>query len=206
MFGWLWEGRDEAAQRAAGWAGVMSLPRLLTPRGDGRVGMEPAPELRVLRGHHTSMRDVRLDSSRAVDTRGAALEIVAEIRPDAAAQLGLKVRCAPGGAEETVISFDTASRWLAIDRQRASLDLATQRDTCGTSVAVAEGEPVRLQVFVDHSVVEVFANGHACLTSRIYPSRSDSLGVEVFAAGGCAHLSALDVWQMGAIWPQRTTA
>ncbi len=207
MFGWLWEGRDEAAQRTAGWAGVMSLPRRLTPRGDERLGMEPAPELRVLREQQqTSLRDVPLDLSHVVDARGAALEIVAEIRPGTAAQVGIKVRRAPGGAEETVIAFDTASRWLAIDRHQASLDPATDahRDTRGTSVAGGEGEPVRLQVFLDYSVVEVFANGHACLASRIYPSRTDSLGVEVFASGGSAQLSALDVWQMGAIWPRRT--
>jgi len=29
MWGWLWEGRSIAHQQAAGWAGVMSLPRLL---------------------------------------------------------------------------------------------------------------------------------------------------------------------------------
>jgi beta-fructofuranosidase len=56
-------------------------------------------------------------------------------------------------------------------------------------------------VFVDHSVIEVFANGHTCLASRVYPTRPDSLGVELFATGASARLAALDVWQMAAIWP-----
>ena len=79
MFGWLREGRDEAAQRAAGWAGVMSLPRHLLPRSDGRLGMQPVPELRALRGRQTSIRDVSLASPRTLDVSGRALEIVAEI-------------------------------------------------------------------------------------------------------------------------------
>jgi beta-fructofuranosidase len=53
---------------------------------------------------------------------------------------------------------------------------------------------------VDHSVVEVFANAKACLTSRIYPVRSDSLGVGAFARGAPVELARLDVWQMGSIW------
>ena len=94
MFGWLREGRDEAAVRAAGWAGVMCLPRLLVPRGDGRLGMQPVPELRILRGQQTSLRDVSLVSPRHLDVSGGALEIVAEIVPGTAAQVGMPARVA----------------------------------------------------------------------------------------------------------------
>jgi beta-fructofuranosidase len=55
-------------------------------------------------------------------------------------------------------------------------------------------------VFLDHSVVEVFANGHTCLTSRIYPSRTDSTQVQFSTRGGSATLKSLDAWQMENIW------
>ncbi len=42
---------------------------------------------------------------------------------------------------------------------------------------LAPGDRLQLRVFVDHSVLEVFANGRACLTTRIYPTRPDSLGI-----------------------------
>ena len=38
-----------------------------------------------------------------------------------------------------------------------------------------EGEPLRLRVFIDKSVVEVFANGRQCLALRVYPGREDSV-------------------------------
>jgi beta-fructofuranosidase len=202
MFGWLWEGRDEAAQRAGGWAGVMSLPRVLSARSDGRLGMEPAPEIARLRGRHTGLRDIRLDRALPLDFGGAALEIVAELSAGTSSQVGINLRRAPEGREETVIVYDSASRFLAIDRARSSLDPATQREPHGTHLALGDDEPLRLRVFVDHSVLEVFANGQACLSSRIYPSRPDSLGVEVFARSGTAHLQALEVWEMGSIWPR----
>jgi beta-fructofuranosidase len=201
MFGWLWEGRDEPAQRVAGWAGVMSLPRLFVPRADGRLGMQPAPELKSLRRQHTSLRDVALESQLRVDARGAALQVAAEITPGSAGQIGISVRCAPDGAEQTAIVYDTASDQLSIDRQRSSLDASVHREEHGVPLGLAAGEPLRLEVFVDHSVIEVFANGHTCLASRVYPTRPDSLGVELFATGASARLAALDVWQMAAIWP-----
>jgi beta-fructofuranosidase len=56
-------------------------------------------------------------------------------------------------------------------------------------------------VFVDRSIVEVFANGRQCLTVRAYPEREDSRGVSAFARGGQAQLVSLRAWQMESIWP-----
>ena len=44
-------------------------------------------------------------------------------------------------------------------------------------------EPLRLRVFVDRSVVEVFANGKQCVAVRVYPGREDSTGVSLRAQG-----------------------
>ena len=54
-------------------------------------------------------------------------------------------------------------------------------------IKMAQGEPLRLRIFVDRSIVEVFANDRQCLTLRTYPEREDSIGVSVFARGSrCA--------------------
>ena len=45
-------------------------------------------------------------------------------------------------------------------------------------------EPLRLRVFVDKSVVEVYANDRQAICRRVYPGRPDSLGVALFARGG----------------------
>jgi beta-fructofuranosidase len=202
MFGWLWEGRDQSAQQAAGWAGVMSLPRVLLPRSDGALGVQPARELQSLRGRHARLEDATISpaSGTSVDLHGAALEIVAEFVPGQATQFGLKVRCAPDESEQTLIAYDPGSGWLSIDREHSSLDTTAHREPHGTRVQLADGEHLTLQIFVDHSVVEVYANTSACLTTRIYPSRADSVGVELFARGGPARLENLDVWEMGSIW------
>ena len=65
---------------------------------------------------------------------------------------------------------------------------------------LGEGEPLRLRVFIDKSVVEVFANGRQCLALRVYPGREDSVGVSVRAQGSDAVLRFLDAWQMKSVW------
>ena len=61
--------------------------------------------------------------------------------------------------------------------------------------------PLKLRVFVDRSVVEVFVKGKLYLAMRVYPSRQDSVGVSLRAQGQDAVLKRLDAWQMQAIWP-----
>ena len=65
-----------------------------------------------------------------------------------------------------------------------------------------DGEPLRLRIFIDRSIVEVFANGRQCLTLRTYPTLKDSTGVSVFARGGGAKLVSLVAHQMKSVWPE----
>ena len=57
-----------------------------------------------------------------------------------------------------------------------------------------------LHVFLDHSVIEVYANKTVCITGRIYPSRSDSLGIDLFAGSDGVRLRSMDTWQLASIW------
>jgi beta-fructofuranosidase len=205
MFGWVTEGRNTEAQRAAGWSGVMSLPRLLSLRPDGLLGMEPAPELQALRGRHHHAQGVALAAGayHPLEVAGNSLEIVALFEPGDARRLGLEVRCSPDGAERTAILYDQAEAWLGVRREHSSLCSDVEREAQGGPFALADGEPLRLHLFLDRSLLEVYANGRFCLTSRIYPTRADSLGLRLFAGGGAARLSRLDVWLMSSIWVQR---
>lgn len=49
MFGWLQEGRTEAATVEAGWSGGMSLPRIATMDANGELAFAPVPEVESLR-------------------------------------------------------------------------------------------------------------------------------------------------------------
>ena len=68
------------------------------------------------------------------------------------------------------------------------------------SFYIAPNEPLKLRVFVDKSVVEVFVNGRQCVAMRVYPGREDSLGVSLRSQGADAEIRSLDAWQMANIY------
>ena len=61
-------------------------------------------------------------------------------------------------------------------------------------------EPLRLRVFVDRSVVEVFVGDKQCVAVRVYPDREDGVGVSLRSQGQEAVLQSLDAWQMKTIY------
>jgi beta-fructofuranosidase len=201
LWGWIREGRSDAAQRAAGWAGVMSLPRVVSLAADGRLRITPAPELETLRGkhHHFAGQPAR----GAFSIRGDSLEIQAEFELGASGVVGLTVRSSPGGEELSSITYNRTKAQFLVEREHSSLSPDVDRGPQGGSFTLAENETLKLRIFLDASVIEIFANDRACLTSRIYPSRPDSLGIGTLAKGGGARLKALDVWEMRPISPDR---
>ncbi len=208
FFGWirearLWEGH--------GWASVMTLPRVLSLFEDGSLRIEPAVELETLRANHRHLEDIRLfpDSEATInDVWGDCLELLVEIEGRGATSYGVKVRCSPDGEEKTVIECQTANECLRIDLARSTLDedvtysASGQRDGALVTDSqeapfrLADNERLRLRIFLDRSVLEVFANDRQCVTQRIYPMREDSLGVALFAKGGEAVVRTLDAWDM----------
>jgi beta-fructofuranosidase len=61
-------------------------------------------------------------------------------------------------------------------------------------------ENLKVRVFIDRSVVEVFVNGKQALAVRVYPSRPDAVGVSLRSQGQASELKSLEAWQMKSIY------
>jgi beta-fructofuranosidase len=207
-----------ASKPTAGWNQIMSLPRRLTLLGRDEVGVEPAGAIESLRGEPQSIGTTPLPANREVvldAVRGNALELAAEIDPQGAPLVELNVLRSPGreeftriaffgdrgyargprgcpGGRDSLISLDTSYSSALPDVQSRAPETAP--------VYLDQGEPLRLRVFVDRSVVEVFANGKQCVAVRVYPGREDSLGVSLRAQGRDAVLKSLTSWPMTSIY------
>src|SRR5262249_38353178 len=154
---------------------------------DNTLRQEPAPELSKLRRKDGPVTNHTLaDTARVLDgVDGDVLEIRAEFEPWEAKALGLRVRRSGGGKQAVTIRFDGQE-----------LDVAGTK----TPFSFQAGEKtLRLHVFLDKSVLEVYANDRACVT-RVIRGGKDDLGVEAFATGGMARLNALESWRLGSIW------
>jgi beta-fructofuranosidase len=203
MWGWLKEGRRPAALLEAGWAGVISLPITLSLLPDGKLGLAPVEELKNLRGMHWHYQDLEIGPAMAglLDgVSGDCLEIEAVFEPGPEAEFGFKVRCSPDGEEQTRILYQSKPERLVLDPKDSSRSTVVDRDTRKASLSLDASGRLNLHIFIDRSVVEIFANGHTCLAGRIYPARADSLGVGLLALKGLARLVSLDIWQVKSIW------
>ena len=168
-----------------GWRGCMSLPRVLSIER-GRIIQTPLPELRRLRRRHTRVENLELgDGVRLIpEARGKALEIVAELAPGNAASCGLNVRCR-----------DDGSGGLPISCTAGTLDVAGPR----LPLQLDAGQTLRLHLFLDHSVMELFIqDGSASVTRVNYPPEED-VAVALFARGGAMDVVFLDAWELSAI-------
>ncbi len=207
--------------------GMVSLPRQLSAnklvtadegwniRPINPLTIEPVEELKKLRFNPVKLENVTIPANgqqTLAGVQGRAMELEAVIDPKAAREVGLRVLQSPNGEEQTTISLSmhgyawpwkSNKRHLMIDVSQASLspDVASRVPEIGP-LYLKDGEPLHLRVFIDRSVIEVFANGRQCLTLRAYPTRPDSTGVSVFARGSEARLVSLTAYQMRSIWPE----
>lgn len=90
---------------------------------------------------------------------------------------------------------------ITLDNSRSSTAAdALSRPPESAPVYLPDGEPLRLRVFIDRSIVEVFVNDRQCVAARVFPERADSVGVSLRAQGAPAVLRSLHAWQMGSIY------
>jgi beta-fructofuranosidase len=90
---------------------------------------------------------------------------------------------------------------LSIDTSRSStLPDALSRPPEQGPVWLAPQEPLCLRVFIDRSVVEVFANGRQCLSVRVYPGLENSTGVSLVSRGVDTEVTRFDAWRMRSIY------
>lgn len=201
--GWLNNWRYANKTPASIWRGTLSIPREvgLVETYDGiRMTQKPIHELEIQRanGHHWEDLRISADGGYIPEIQSGALELRAELTLDdrsAATRWGLLIRSGPD--EWSTISYDISTRVLAFDRTRSG-----QVEFCDVFPAVhsarieSVNDRISLLVFVDRTVIEVFANdGLVVFTEQIFPI-SNIFSFEFFADGADVKISSLDIYDL----------
>jgi len=198
MWAWILDSREEATIKSSGWSGTLSLPRVLWLGADKTLRIRPAEELACLRYNPVTMGELSIKANREMpltNISGNSIELYVEMDIAEAKQAGLKVCASPNGAEQTPVFYDADEKMLKIDTTKSSLGEGSKKIEAGP-LELKGGESLKLRVFVDKSVVEVFANDRQAVMRRIYPTRKDSVGVVLFSRGGSAKVKKLRAWDM----------
>ncbi|KAH9929740.1 glycosyl hydrolase [Fomitopsis serialis] len=194
------------------------------------LSMRPAPDVvAALRQNATVTRidvvvvsasDVTRGQFHDLNVTGDSIIIHAEIdmSADTTSDVSFVLRRSPDGEEQTLITYDPAREMLNINLTSSTLlepsfvNTANHVaplflfDTYNGSQVGTVREPLVLDIFLDNSVIEVFANSRVAMIGRTYPARSDSLGVGyvVGAGNGSVTFKQVTVWEgLGRAWPER---
>ena len=222
-----WSEEERQIRHFGCWEGqqIMSLPRCLSLSASGDVQIEPAGDIESLRGRHTQIADctIKGNSETVFDQlAGNAIELSLEVETNGAPLIELDVLRSPDQQEYTRIAFyrdrgvkplepgigagtppngEGTYSLVALDSSHASIQpQARSRPPEIAPVFLTPEENLKMRVFIDKSIVEVFVNDRQCLAVRVYPGREDSVGVALRAVGRDARLVVLDAWEMKSIY------
>jgi beta-fructofuranosidase len=194
LWGWIQERRPEAEYSAAGWAGIMSLPRVLTIGRDGRLRMSVAEEVQQLRGPERRMQVGKgSDPNAAIslaDFAGCCGELKVDARTDDPFELQFSTS---DGISRLQIKYDPSDpKEITIDGQSLTLD-SNERDE------------LQLHAFVDGSVIELFLNNREALTKRFYYAGNTAQELHIAWQGDAAGLASCSPWELSPISADRLT-
>lgn len=188
---WLQDNPEDDYKRFA-WSGVYGLPRSFWY--DGGLRMAPIAELARLQYNAQTFSVGRCHGRAPLSVKnGHSFRLQAKIDPLQAQYAGFIVRSDSITTERTVLYVDFIRRELVMDTTRSGCEGRMLREAAPLSLN--DGEPLFMDIFVDKSVVEIFANERQAISRRVYPSNPDA------AAGVCALSDGADfgtvaVWEM----------
>lgn len=182
LWGWIQEARPAAEYDAAGWAGMMSLPRLLS-LDNGELRMQPATQVSTLRGN------ARSAGASAAHLPNTMQEVLCTFTT--------------AGASEP-FSFQIGDRHgtLLEVRSQQQQDPKTIRID-DTTISLSEPLPpqAELHVFIDNSVMEIFIDRRYAVTRRFY-NRTAGKPAATITLAGAWRVASQQAHSMKSIWSQ----
>lgn len=191
VMGCLFEGDRLNSHMKRGWAGMQSLPREVTLE-DGKLRIYPARECRMLRKEVLDVPDEKVCRMRA---QGEQMEIELAYQPREDTVVEITVLASADGEEKTVLTLDYKEGRIYLDRRKSTLFEDVTAEDITAPLPAAEQE-VWVDVFVDHSAIEVYYNGETTLSARVFAQKEDAVNsmVGVF---GQTRISGGGIYKLG---------
>lgn len=186
------------------WKSAMALPRnlYLNKIGNDWVLIQrPVAALKSLRTSPFTANNLVIAGTRRLAAHGQQIELELIFRTEQRSIAG--VRLAVAGETAVVIGYDAASEKLFFDRSGVG-DTSFNHSYAALShfdvPLVTADRKIRLHIFFDNSIIEVFANdGAAVMTAQIFPRKGDD-GIELFSQQGSTRFDSVKIWKMKSAW------
>lgn len=200
-------------------------PWIVIPNTDGTytcktLGVRPIDEVKNLRedSEHFVLVDRTFDQPTTFtnfDISSSNFELQATINISTNSTAGFVFRRSSDGSEYTTLIYDPVSESLILNRTYSSLIKQFDNTTVYAKHALltmkinennSQKELLSLRIFVDNSLVEVYANNRTAIATHIYPARLDAtdVGYIVHGSGGSVTFTDVRIWSnLKSAFPQR---
>jgi beta-fructofuranosidase len=176
LWGWIPERRNDAAMKAAGWSGMMSLPRVMSLDKDGTLRLRVLHQADALRGDALRVQDA------GVSLPAASGELLCSGTKGSDFTLRLSA-----GAELAEVAYVAARHAFVVD---------------GKEIALRPEDAPTVHAFVDGSVIEMILGERIGLTKRFY---YEGTAPDVMVVAHGAGEITLQAWKVKPISKDRLT-
>jgi beta-fructofuranosidase len=153
------------------WNGCFTIPRIVSLESE-EIRIQPSPVLEKLRDTYFHFEE----QSAILNFHEGCGELIAKFAKDK--QCSLDIYCDP--EEKFTIHYDPESSKLQMGDEHAHIQSKT--------------DIMKLHLFVDRSVLELFINDKECFTSRFYPDDYKDIIVDCKVPG--IEFTSIDSWKM----------
>ncbi|HXT25028.1 MAG TPA: glycoside hydrolase family 32 protein [Candidatus Eisenbacteria bacterium] len=194
LWGWIPEKRPEAEFSAAGWAGCMALPRVLSLNNDGHLEMRIAPEAESLRAKALASVSPAMPSEARAKAL-AALEID---------NLAGELLWQTGAGPFSMTIADDAGPWWVLKVETPGSAVRLEVNGRKIDVLAQGSRTMDFRLVLDGSVAEFVCSSLHVLTSRIYRKPAGSLRLQLSGADA-RRVRSLQAWNLRPISADRLT-
>ena len=198
MWAWILDYRDFEEKANTQWSGTLSLPRVLTLNDQGMLDIDVVKEIENLRYQPFELSPFIIKENSEIDIEGLSgnnFELIIEFKKTDAKEFGVKICNSPDGDETTMVFYDTTEKKLKVDSTKSSSGRSSG-SVESAPLELGSTEGLKLRIFVDKSIVEVFANSRQAIARHIFPESENSTGVKVFSKNADTLITKFESWQI----------
>ncbi|TWE04925.1 levanbiose-producing levanase [Neobacillus bataviensis] len=209
MLAWMTNWDYPFAFPTTGWKGELTIPRevRLVKTVDGiRLAQAPIKELQSIRSTLFQAQNKVVNSTNAsnllkgISSGAFEIEVEVEIPADSkTSEFGFHVR--EGAGQKTVVGYKTEENQLFVDRaESGETDFSSLFSTLHEAPLKPNNKRIKMNIFVDESSIEVFANdGKVVFSDVIFPDPS-SRSMNFYTKCGEVNVLSLKVHSLSNTW------
>jgi Beta-fructosidases (levanase/invertase) len=194
-----------ASNLQLGWAHLYSLPREWTLDANNNLIQQPYSGIQNLRVTSSAFNLANQDISSTMSlapVSGKAVEIDGSFVVSSAQRFGFHVR--KTNSKFISVYYTPATNTFSVDAQnidRLTNDGGSFNGLYESVLPIkpALGETMRIHIFIDHSIMDIFVNNQYAFSIRVFPTDINAEDIEVFSDGGTTHATSIQAWKLGTL-------